>query len=482
MWAICLLYIAVTLFFIIPDPTTSKNSFVLITEIDRRISIALYEKASFHLATMNENLVPRSAQCESEHRKAKESLVIKIKEYLDRVGNVGDPVALQILQESKIVLEAQNQLDKKSHDTTHVVSALNDIKSTLQRVESRKEISTARNYAAVAAAGHLNEGGSVPVRSTLNNVKTQKAKEQTPSMIKRARELTIRVTKSEDRERIKQTSTKDLVEALQKRNAGIIGVSRLNSGDIRIHTETAAIKKSLYDNTGWVREVAASAAVQRRTFAIQVRGVRMQHIDVTNQTRAIEYLHAVNARLHAGLKIVKVAWSNKAIREGKVHSTLHMEVETAPMANRLINEGLLVDYEIKHCERFHKNNILVQCFNCYKYGHISKWCKHPTACGRCAGGHPTHECNPETTGAHPMCATCEKPGHPAWSPVCVVRTKEKKKVNDARKRKAHLYEAEGLAVAPAFNFGASNPPSRGRDYNGRPRLTDGRLTYHMESY
>ena len=73
----------------------------------------------------------------------KESLVIKIKEYLDRVGNVGDPVALEILQESKIVLEAQNQLDKKSHDTTHVVSALNDIKSTLQRIESRKEIPTA---------------------------------------------------------------------------------------------------------------------------------------------------------------------------------------------------------------------------------------------------------------------------------------------------------------------------------------------------
>ena len=80
---------------------------------------------------MNENLVPRSAQCESEHRKAKESLVIKIKEYLARVCNVGDPVALQILQESRIVLEAQNHLDKKSHDTTYVVSALNDIKSTL---------------------------------------------------------------------------------------------------------------------------------------------------------------------------------------------------------------------------------------------------------------------------------------------------------------------------------------------------------------
>ena len=162
----------------------------------------------------------------------------------------------------------------------------------------------------------------------------------------------------------------------------------------------------------------------------------MQHIDVTNQTRAIEYLHAVNARLHSGLKIVKVAWSNKAIREGKVYSTLHMEVETAPMANQLIAESLLVDYEIKHCERFHKNNVLVQCFNCYKYGHISKWCKYHMACRHCAGGYSTHECNPETTGAHPMCATCEKPVHPALSPVYVVRTKEMKKVNDARKKKS----------------------------------------------
>ena len=78
----------------------------------------------------------------------------------------------------------------------------------------------------------------------------------------------------------------------------------------------------------------------------------MENIKVANQSTAITYLQADNARLHPNLKIVKVAWSIKAIREKKAYSTLHIEVATAEMANRLITEGLMESYEIKDCKRF----------------------------------------------------------------------------------------------------------------------------------
>ena len=50
--------------------------------------------------------------------------------------------------------------------------------------------------------------------------------------------------------------------------------------------------------------------------------------------------------------VPRVLGSVKTIREKKAYSTLHMEVATAEMANRLITEGLMKDYEIKDCERF----------------------------------------------------------------------------------------------------------------------------------
>ena len=105
-------------------------------------------------------------------------------------------------------------------------------------------------------------------------------------------------------------------------------------------------------------------------------GVKVEHIKTANQSQVIEYLQAANARLHPDLQIKKIAWSTRAIMEKKAFSTLHMKVAT---------EGLLVDYEIKDCERFTKGCTMTQCFNCHKYGHIDRLCLNPAACGHCAG-------------------------------------------------------------------------------------------------
>ena len=36
---------------------------------------------------------------------------------------------------------------------------------------------------------------------------------------------------------------------------------------------------------------------------------------------------------------------------------------------------------------------ILQCFNCYGYGHISKDCDKKACCGKCASEHPTQTCN-----------------------------------------------------------------------------------------
>ena len=197
--------------------------------------------------------------------------------------------------------------------------------------------------------------------------------------------MTVVISSASDKEKIKNMPTKDLVETLQAETEGIRGVSRLISGDLKIHTESLEVKKTLQEKSEWTRKIADSAAIKTRTYSVRVNGVKMEHIKTANQSQAIGYLQTANARLHPDLQIKKIAWSTRAIREKKAFSTLHMEVATAETANRVIPEGLIIDYEIKDCEIFTKGCTMTQCFSCHKYGHIGRSCPNPTACGHCAG-------------------------------------------------------------------------------------------------
>ena len=56
--------------------------------------------------------------------------------------------------------------------------------------------------------------------------------------------MTVVISSASDKEKIKNMPTKDLVETLQAETEGIRGVSRLISGDLKIHTESLEVKKT----------------------------------------------------------------------------------------------------------------------------------------------------------------------------------------------------------------------------------------------
>ena len=148
---------------------------------------------------------------------------------------------------------------------------------------TKKKNEPPTSYAAAATPlAPQNQAGQSPTYN-LKHPKPQKTKEPSPSEAKRAREITLRVTNEADRERVRQMPTQELVESLQKKVEGIVGISRLTSGDLRIHAESAEVKKTLYENTKWITAIAASATVQRRTYAVPASGVKMAHIDATKQ-------------------------------------------------------------------------------------------------------------------------------------------------------------------------------------------------------
>ena len=61
-------------------------------------------------------------------------------------------------------------------------------------------------------------------------------------------------------------------------------------------------------------------------------------------------IQAENARTHPGLKVVGMRWLGRASE--KEYAPLLVEVSTAEQANRLINKGLAIVYNLKIVKRF----------------------------------------------------------------------------------------------------------------------------------
>ncbi len=123
------------------------------------------------------------------------------------------------------------------------------------------------------------------------------------------------------------------------------------------------------------------------------------------------------------------------------------------MTNRMFIENLMKIFEIKKCERFIKNCILRQCFNCQKYEHIKKHCRIVVVCEKCVMKHRINECDSTIIEKYKMCEACENREHIVWSSNCKVRWKERKKIEHARQNKLRLYLVrKSQIVSRMFQF------------------------------
>ena len=62
-----------------------------------------------------------------------------------------------------------------------------------------------------------------------------------------------------------------------------------------------------------MKKIVVSASIQRRTYAVLTREIKIKNVDIFNQKNAIRQLIETNARLHVDLKIEKLFWSSRTI-------------------------------------------------------------------------------------------------------------------------------------------------------------------------
>jgi len=260
---------------------------------------------------------------------------------------------LQLLKRvSNFIADAS--LSRNPPPTTNTL--LQKVLNRLEKVEEKLETRPQTSYAAVAARGH----STTPLRTAQTALPTA-------IMTRKLREVRVRIADGNDKQALNIRPNTDILEKINQHfpSPKAIGVRRLPSGDMVIQTSTRETKEALTNKAQWITELGSSATVLPDLFPVFVHSVKVRNVDTTDHEKAVEYIRTQNQSLHPDATFVRVAWPKRVLTDGRIYSSLIVEVDSPEAANRLIDIGLSEGGELKRVERFEAGCKLKQCFNCH---------------------------------------------------------------------------------------------------------------------
>jgi hypothetical protein len=133
-------------------------------------------------------------------------------------------------------------------------------------------------------------------------------------------------------------------------NHTVLAVRQLRSGDLVVHMDSTAGKKEMETRTGWAESIAPSAVVRKRTWPVIVHGVKVRDYQLEAWGKHAKRIEKENTKRIPNLKIQGMRWLRR-INKGDF-ALLIIEVDSAEQANRLINEGVVMEYDLKLVERY----------------------------------------------------------------------------------------------------------------------------------
>ena len=296
------------------------------------------------------------------------------------------------------LLQIPTRDQRESEPTPTLLEIKIIIQTTVQEaLQAPTSPPTWANIAAINAPQHQSQGRDPRAR---------------PVPARHEREVTIQ-TKDCPTDILQRTAP-ETIQAINRHltdNPTASAARRLPSGDIVITFSDNASGRAA--DTEWVRNAfGPEATASRRQYTIIAKSVRSSSVrgDLTQLAQTISQTNGVT---------ITAVKPQRNRREANERQSVVISLPTPQEANKLCNEGIIIEAEISHCEPYYEAAQPRQCYQCFQYGHIARYCKATPRCGRCgAAAHQDDStCRAHSDRAYEKCLLCSGP-HPAWIRAC----------------------------------------------------------------
>ena len=196
------------------------------------------------------------------------------------------------------------------------------------------------------------------------------------------------------------------------------------------------LKNTLLNKPNGNNSQKGKAEVVKPNHGVVSHGIAIDELDLTDP-KTIKLLEIAN-NLQSGVitNITPLRRKNKAHSENAKHYSIVIYTNDRHVANKLITNGIYINYLLHPAECFTPQFEKTQCFNCCDYGHRAGQCKRNSRCGKCGEKHNTRECKNTVV----KCALC-KGDHEAWHHECPASLAESNRLEEMKDNASHLFQS-----------------------------------------
>jgi len=147
----------------------------------------------------------------------------------------------------------------------------------------------------------------------------------------------------------------------------------------------------LKKNNFWIKEISLNACLCEISFEVVIHEIKIEEMFKNIKKKEVRTLIKINKDIHSEIMIEKIKWLTKK-SEQKKSVSLMIHVISAEMMNKLINEKVCHEIDIKITQFYDLSCRVHQCLKCQEYNHKMYECKNKQKCVYCTLNHYLKHC------------------------------------------------------------------------------------------
>ncbi len=217
--------------------------------------------------------------------------------------------------------------------------------------------------------------------------------------------------------------------------------------------KTKNSKRTLKKNNFWIKKISLNACLHKVSFEVVIHEIKIKEMFKNIEKKETRMLIKINKNIHSEMMIEKIEWLTKK-SEQKRYVSLMIHVVSAEMMNKLINERVYHEIDIKITQFYNSSCRVHQCLKYQKYNHKMYECKNKQKCIYCALNHCLKHCFHKQTWNMWKCEACQST-HRIFDSQCHKQQAEKERIKRVTKHKSLYHvvqEQKELKTATSKTF------------------------------